>query len=214
MNPSVAAKTPAPPWLLSGKHKHARIVEDAERTDLAGIALVLADESCSYCFGSGCVGIYEAKRVCNCVYRRIARECLARYRRIRATGPWGWGGIQRTRSGRLVRGFIDSEFVVEIELCARRVLTGTELRLFEMYELGAGWEWQECARVLRMDRGNFFHAVYAVERKLGKAFSSAGPWGLFPMRRYFGGGVDEAQIGRPMGRTGLTWREDEKSALG
>jgi hypothetical protein len=211
MSPKVEV---APPWLLGGRRAHAQIVEDVERIDLAGVALALADESCKYCCGCGWVGVYEAKRVCNCVYRRIARECLARYRCIRATGPWGWGSIQRTRSGRLVRGFVESEFVAEVELCGRRVLTGTELRLFKLYDLGSGWGWQDCARELRMDRGNFFHAVYAVERKLGKAFSSAGPFGLFPVRRYFGGGVDESQIGRPTLKAGQAWREDSRAVLG
>ena len=40
-----------------------------------------------------------------------------------------------------------------------------------------------------MDRGNFFHAIYRIERTLGRAFSEIRPYPLYPLDEYFGGTV-------------------------
>ena len=42
-----------------------------------------------------------------------------------------------------------------------------------------------------MDRGNFFHAVYRVEQKLGKVFRELKPYALYPLDEYFHGRVEE-----------------------
>jgi hypothetical protein len=38
-----------------------------------------------------------------------------------------------------------------------------------------------------MDRGNFFHAVYRIEQKLGRVFRELEPYALFPVNEYFHG---------------------------
>ncbi len=38
-----------------------------------------------------------------------------------------------------------------------------------------------------MDRGNFFHAVYRIEQKLGRVFRELEPYSLFPVNEYFHG---------------------------
>ena len=38
-----------------------------------------------------------------------------------------------------------------------------------------------------MDRGNFFHAVYRIEQKLGRIFRELEPYPLFPVDDYFHG---------------------------
>jgi hypothetical protein len=38
-----------------------------------------------------------------------------------------------------------------------------------------------------MDRGDFFHIVYKIEARLGKAFREQEPYGLFPLDEYFYG---------------------------
>jgi hypothetical protein len=40
-----------------------------------------------------------------------------------------------------------------------------------------------------MDRGNFFHAIYRIERILGRAFSEIQPYPLYPLDEYFGGTI-------------------------
>jgi hypothetical protein len=38
-----------------------------------------------------------------------------------------------------------------------------------------------------MDRGTFFHMIYRIQRKLGRAFRETEPYPLFPMSEYFAG---------------------------
>jgi hypothetical protein len=60
-----------------------------------------------------------------------------------------------------------------------------------------------------MDRGNFFHAVYRIEQKLGRVFRELEPYALFPVNEYFHGpakGVSSCLEERaapvvPIGRT-------------
>jgi hypothetical protein len=40
-----------------------------------------------------------------------------------------------------------------------------------------------------MDRGNFFHALYDIEEKLGRVYAELKPYPLYPLRDYFGGYV-------------------------
>jgi hypothetical protein len=65
-------------------------------------------------------------------------------------------------------------------------LDDSEHRLFR-YHFLLGADWKLCARKLSVDRGNFFHAVYRVEQKLGRAFRELQPYALFPLDEYFNG---------------------------
>ena len=73
-------------------------------------------------------------------------------------------------------------------LVSRRMLDDEDHRLFRFYFL-LGADWQLCARRLKMDRGNFFHAIYRIERTLGRAFSEIQPYPLYPLDEYFGGTI-------------------------
>jgi hypothetical protein len=50
-----------------------------------------------------------------------------------------------------------------------------------------GADWKLCSRKLGIDRGNFFHAVYRIEQKLGRVFRELEPYPLFPVDEYFNG---------------------------
>ena len=39
---------------------------------------------------------------------------------------------------------------------------------------------------LKMEKGVFFHAVYRIQQKLGRAFRELKPYPLFPLDEYFG----------------------------
>jgi hypothetical protein len=80
----------------------------------------------------------------------------------------------------------DEEFIADFTLVARRHLTEEEHRLFRFHFL-LGADWKLCTRQLKMDRGNFFHAVYRIEQKLGKVFRELEPYALFPLDDYFHG---------------------------
>jgi hypothetical protein len=38
-----------------------------------------------------------------------------------------------------------------------------------------------------MERGDFFHAVYRIEQRLGRVFAELEPYALYPLSEYFGG---------------------------
>jgi hypothetical protein len=67
-------------------------------------------------------------------------------------------------------------------------LTEAEHDLFK-YHFLLGADWKLCCRKLNMDRGNFFHAVYRIEQKLGRVFRELEPYSLFPIDDYLHGPV-------------------------
>jgi hypothetical protein len=80
----------------------------------------------------------------------------------------------------------DEEYMADFCLVSRRNLTESEHRLFR-YHFLLGAEWTLCARRLGVNRGNFFHAVYRIEQKLGRVFRELQPYPLFPLDDYFNG---------------------------
>jgi hypothetical protein len=80
----------------------------------------------------------------------------------------------------------DEEYIADYCLVARRTLDEFEHDVFR-YHFLLGADWKLCTRKLGMDRGNFFHAVYRIEQKLGKTFRELEPYPLFPLDEYFNG---------------------------
>jgi hypothetical protein len=80
----------------------------------------------------------------------------------------------------------DEEYIADFCLVARRTLNEEEHRLFRFHFL-LGADWKLCSRRLGLDRGNFFHAVYRMEQKLGRVFRELEPYPLFPLDEYFHG---------------------------
>lgn len=73
-------------------------------------------------------------------------------------------------------------------LVSQRSLDDLEYKIFRFHHL-LGADWRLCCRRLKMDRGDFFHAVYRIEKKLGKIYAELQPYPLYPLRDYFGGVV-------------------------
>ena len=152
----------------------------------------LATEKCKYCEGNGTRVVYKTKASpCNCVFRAIFRACLSRFRDCAATetafGTVSWEFCAGP-AGRRVYSRKQEEYMADFCLVSRRVLDDEDHRLFRYYFL-LGADWQLCARQLKMDRGNFFHAIYRIERTLGRAFSEIRPYPLYPLDEYFGGTI-------------------------
>jgi hypothetical protein len=80
----------------------------------------------------------------------------------------------------------EEEYVADFCLIAKRTLTEDEYRIFRFHFL-LGADYRLCCRQLRMDRGTFFHTVYRIQRKLGRAFGETQPYPLYPLNEYFGG---------------------------
>lgn len=90
------------------------------------------------------------------------------------------------RDAKLVWGRKDEEYIADFCLVSRRALDESEYQVFKFHFL-LGADWRLCTRRLKIDRGNFFHAVYRIEQKLGRVFRELEPYGLFPLDEYFRG---------------------------
>lgn len=120
------------------------------------------------------------------------RACFARFRRIveherNLTRVCVSLEANATNERKNVWGRKDEEYVADFCLVSRRHLDDDEYRLFKYYFL-LGADWKLCCRKLGMDRGLFFHAVYRIQQRLGKAFHDLEPYALYPVEQYFTGG--------------------------
>ena len=154
----------------------------------------LAKNSCSFCHGHGMRVQYKVKQSpCNCVFRSVFRVCLRRFRECAiaesytATVSWDY----YSTGGRRIMSRKKEEYMADFCLIAQRTLSELENKVLRFYFL-LGADWKMCARHLRMDRGNFFHLVYRVEEKLGRAYAETQPYALFPLDDYFGPGLRRA----------------------
>src|SRR5580700_6744639 len=153
--------------------------------------LALAMHNCTQCHGAGLrfakKGVEAAP--CNCVLRAIFRICCDRFmrcvtqeRHLSRVSIEPHAGRQRPSTW----GRKDEEYIADFCLIAQRTLDDFEHRLFR-YHFLLGADWRLCTRKLAMDRGNFFHAVYRIEQKLGRVFRELEPYPLFPLDEYFHG---------------------------
>jgi hypothetical protein len=78
------------------------------------------------------------------------------------------------------------EFAADFILVTRRSLSESDYRIFRFYFL-LGADWKLCCKRLKMDRGNFFHALYRIEERLGCIFAELEPYALYPTEDYFHG---------------------------
>ena len=152
--------------------------------------LALAMHQCTQCRGSGLrLGRKNVLAPCNCVLRAIFRACHRRFvtcatqeRQCSRIGLEPQLGRQRP----LTWGRKDEEYIADFCLVARRNLEDFEHRLFR-YHFLLGADWKLCCRRLGLERGNFFHAIYRIEQKLGRVFRELEPYALFPLDEYFHG---------------------------
>ena len=91
------------------------------------------------------------------------------------------GGQER----RTVWGRKDEEYIADFCLVSKRFLDEFEYKIFRFHFL-LGADWRLCCRQLKMEKGVFFHAVYRIQQKLGRAFRELAPYPLFPLDEYFG----------------------------
>ena len=156
---------------------------------------------CTQCLGSGLrLARKGTLTPCNCVLRSIFRICYNRFLRC-ATQEKHLSRIsQEPHFGRqrpMTWGRKDEEYVADFLLVSRRTLDEEEHRLFR-YHFVLGADWKLCARKLGLNRGNFFHTVYRIEKKLGRVFRELEPYSLFPLDEYFHGPLrmKTVEIGR------------------
>ena len=76
--------------------------------------------------------------------------------------------------------------MADFYLVSRRSLSESEYKIFK-YHFLLGADWRLCCRKLKVTRGNFFHAVYQIQQKLGRVYRELQPYSLYPVREYFHG---------------------------
>ncbi|MGD1072014.1 MAG: hypothetical protein ABSB15_17920 [Bryobacteraceae bacterium] len=155
--------------------------------------LALAKEDCTQCRGFGLRGSGGTgeEMPCNCVFRSIFRACYKRFRHC-ASGEKHVSHARleqvNGKEHRQTWGMKDEEFMADFCLVARRNLGPLEYRIFRFHYL-LGADWRLCCRRMKMERGDFFHAVYRLQQKLGRVFKELKPYPLYPLDEYFGGTV-------------------------
>jgi hypothetical protein len=152
--------------------------------------LGLASAQCTTCHGLGLrKGKGNTEVPCNCVLRAIFRACFRKFRtcveqekHLSQCKLQFTGGRERSMSW----GRKNEEYIADFLLVSRRVLSAEEQKLFRAHYL-LGADWRLCCRQLKMDRGDFFHAVYRMEARLGRVYRELAPYSLYPLDEYFYG---------------------------
>lgn len=148
--------------------------------------------ACVRCEGAGVRTVWKLKQApCKCVFRAVFRACFNRYRECVEIGKYSSSvslEFTQGKDGGRTYGRKIEEYMADVCLVAKRTLDEDEHRTFRFFFL-LGADWKLCCRRLNIDRGNFFHQVYRVEEKLGRAFAETEPYALFPLADYFAGTV-------------------------
>ena len=182
------------PVLRLIKKTPAQPVRKLEAPWTTSDCLALAQVTCNRCFGTGShpAAMSGRLKVCHCVLRAVFRTCYAKWREI-ADNQFQTGlsslqgaslGGRRSGRGGWQWSRPREEYRADFELIARRTLDIFHYEVFRMHFL-EGFDWKACCARLRTDRGNFFHCVYRVEERLGRAYREVAPFGLFPLGDYF-----------------------------
>ncbi len=161
-------------------------------------AIGLAKTSCMACQGLGVRPLQKGKEApCNCVFRAVFRACYNRFRQCAAEGAHASTVSLEFCQGKHSRRSYSrkrEEFMADFCLVARRILDPEEHRIFRFHFL-LGANWRLCCRQLGIDRGNFFHMIYRIEQKLGRAYASVQPYPLYPVNEYFCEPMPEFPVG-------------------
>lgn len=150
---------------------------------------MLAYPACRVCLGVGVRGKKKGRAVpCGCALRNVFRACYARFQecvvRGNHTSQISFERNPRGQGNRGVWSRKDEEYIADFELLSRRALDPLHYKIFR-YHFLLGADWKLCCRRLGISRGNFFHAIYRIEERLGLAFRETEPYGLYPPRDYF-----------------------------
>jgi hypothetical protein len=154
----------------------------------------LAVPSCHQCGGLGWLtGRNSRKSLCQCVTRAIFRSIWTRIQATEENVRVSTVNLQKVgqegtfptpHTNYVVFGLLDVEYEADFESLARRSLRQGDFYVFK-YRFLKKKDWKFCCKKLKMSRGDFFHAVYRIEHKLGLAALTLLPYPLFPIGDYF-----------------------------
>jgi hypothetical protein len=156
----------------------------------------LSKPHCVICNGKGLKQNVNKRAPCNCVLRAIFRACYARFRYcvgkekfMSSASLVPCMGKESQRS----YGRVDEEYIADFCLVSRRYLSPSDYILFRNHFLLRA-DWRLCCRQMKLDRGDFFHAVYRIQQILGKVFRELRPYSLFPIDEYFAGKIQSPNV--------------------
>jgi hypothetical protein len=81
----------------------------------------------------------------------------------------------------------NEDFKIDFVSVSKRFLPDPEEWALFRYHFVLGADWKLCTKKLGIDRGTFFHRVYALENKLGRVYRTLKPYPLYPLEDYFRG---------------------------
>lgn len=169
-----------------------RVVDSELSREYIGLAMT----KCRSCFGSG---LYRSQKnpegvVCSCVWRAVFRICFMRFRSC-VSQDYRISVPTRPRGPNKTWGMKDQEYVADFFLISKRNLNPFLWFVFRKHFL-CEFPWfvvvdsynrTTAGKEKPLDRGNFFHAVYRIQEKLGREFANIEPFPLYPLDEYFGG---------------------------
>jgi hypothetical protein len=141
-------------------------------------------QSCVFCHGLGSTG--EEGHTCKCVWRSVFSACLQAFKeadieeRHHVSQFVYESGHARTRPN-----YRMYEFAADFLRVSRLALLGHDLewKVFRLHMLH-GVDNKTCCLRLKIDRGTFFHKVFWIQVRLGRAFAELSPYALFPVGEY------------------------------
>jgi hypothetical protein len=178
-----------------------------------GETIALANNSCAHCKGSGQKLTAGEYKTCDCVHRAIFRECLKYYRDIEEGTVRRSVTLSRYNDGETAScswGHKGREYMADFYLVSVRHLDLKDQAVFKAHFIEGG-DWRECCDVLNIERGNFFHAVYRIEQKLGRVFRELQPYALYPLSDYFSGTVEPGAIFQRVMNSGKAGKGETKN---
>jgi len=149
----------------------------------------LAKVACQFCDGQGLTYIIRGVPApCGCVLRAIFRACYARFRHC-VTKEKFLSKVSLVpclgKDTRRTYVRMDEDYICDFSNISRHALTSYEYNIFR-YHFLLGADWRLCCRQMKVERGDYFHTLYRIQRKLGRAFREMEPYALFPVDEYFG----------------------------
>lgn len=160
-----------------------------------GCELSLSNAACVFCHGSGRVGNSRLEKTCSCVFRGVFRAVLAKWHDIavhqgtnarintQSRANISHNGRRQESYGRCFAR-LGEEFLADVEFTAMRVLSCIELGVFRRHYL-LGLDCTVCCAKLGIDKGEFFHHAYRIQKALGREFATMNPFPLYPVAEYF-----------------------------
>ncbi len=149
-------------------------------------AIATANAHCLQCSGTGIRLAKYREVACGCVHRHAFYSCVAKYRRIRFCQ--GYPDAPRIRLEHSGHGdpqyaFPHSEFLADFDIAARKCLAKEDLLILEHHFIQRG-EWKRGLALTKLNRGDYYHRVYAVAERMGGYLATLKPFALYPTPAY------------------------------